>query len=90
MPTPSRSAAIALISPSRWREIRTLARCSGRSHERHHEMLAVPHRHDDRQLGRDALVDIGRLDHEAVGLPDQPKIFGRQHADRLLKRARAR
>ena len=35
------------------------------SHERHHEMLAVPHREDDRQVGLEPLIDVRRLEDRA-------------------------
>ena len=90
VPMPSRSAAMALNSPSRCREISTLARWLFLGlDERRHEMLAVPEREDHRHVRLDLLIDVGGLEAEAVGQPDQPQIFGRKHAERALNPAAA-
>jgi len=57
--------------------------------ERHHEMLPVPHRHDEWSLGSRLLIKIRRLDRESVGPPDEAQIFGRDHANRPLHPWRA-
>ena len=56
-------------------------------HERHHEMLAVPHGDDHRKLRLDALVEIFGLDDEAAGLPHQPKIVRGEDAGRCANPA---
>src|SRR5579883_3398431 len=57
--------------------------------ERRQEMLAVPE-HEDRGLARlDHVVDMGRVEDERVGSPDQPKIFGREKPHSTLKPAAA-
>src|SRR5262249_10390832 len=58
--------------------------------ERDQEMLAVPHRNDDRRIAREPLVDAFRLQSEPRGLPYQTKVFGCQEPDRLLERLRTR
>jgi len=55
----------------------------GTADERRHEVLAVPHGEDHRQLRFQALVDTVGLDREAAGLPHQTQIPGAQDADRL-------
>jgi len=55
--------------------------------KRRHQVLAMPEHRDPRRIGIEALVAVGRLDHEAVGLPHQPQIFSRQHTDGDLKPA---
>jgi hypothetical protein len=52
--------------------------------ERHHEMLAVPHRDDRRQIRAHPRVNVRRFDAELAGVPDQAQIFGGRHADRAL------
>ncbi len=41
--------------------------------ERRHEMLAVPEREDRRNLRLDEPIDVGRIETEFVGAPDQPQ-----------------
>src|SRR5262249_43085554 len=57
--------------------------------ERRQEMLTVPHGNDDGYIGRPLIVNVGGLDHEAAGLPDQTEVLGRQESRGLLKRPRA-
>ncbi len=68
---PSRSMAMALISPSRWRETSTLNFNGGRLKEGRHEMLAMPRRKDERSIDGQPVVDVGRLDGESARLPYQ-------------------
>src|SRR5262249_27340583 len=53
------------------------------------EMLAVPEREDARQLRLDPLIDVGWVDDEMIGVPDQPQIFGREETHSTLKPAAA-
>ena len=87
---PSRSAAMALNSPSRCREISTLARWLFLGlDERRQEMLAVPEREDQRLVRLDHLIDVGRIETELVGQPDQPQVFGREKSHGALNPAAA-
>jgi len=56
--------------------------------ERHHEMLAVPERDDNRHVRLDVLVDIRRIEGEAVCPPYKPQKFGRSDARSTLHPAR--
>src|SRR6185312_13861355 len=57
--------------------------------ERRHEMLAVPECEDRRHLRLDLLIDVGWHVAESISQPDQPQIFGREHAERALNPAAA-
>ena len=57
--------------------------------ERRHEMLSVPERQDHRHLRLDDGIDVGGIEAEPVGQPDQPQEFSRQKPDRPLKPAGA-
>jgi hypothetical protein len=50
-------------------------------------MLAVPEGEDRRDLRLDDVIDVGRIEREFVGPPDQTQIFGRQNPDGTLKPA---
>src|ERR1700730_4314101 len=70
VPMPRCSAAIALISPSRWRETTLPA------HEGQQVVLSMPDADDDRKgelRARDETLGLGR---EARRHPHQTKIFG--------------
>jgi hypothetical protein len=56
--------------------------------ERRQEMLAVPYGDDGGKV--EAVVEIRRLKHDARRVPDQPKIFRRDDADRFLHPRRSR
>ena len=63
VPIPSRSAAMALNSPSRCREIKHLGAMALLGlDERRQEMLTVPEREDQRLLRLDHLIDVGRIE----------------------------
>lgn len=49
--------------------------------EGHHEVLAVPHGHDNREILFGTFVHALRLDHEPVGTVDQFQVNGHQSAD---------
>src|SRR5262249_37643502 len=51
------------------------------------EMLAVPEGKYRRYLRFDPLVNVGRIERELIGPPDQTQIFGRQKPDGTLKPA---
>jgi hypothetical protein len=50
-------------------------------------MLAVPEGEDRRYPRLDAAVDVGRIEREFVGPPDQTQPFGRQETDGTLNEA---
>ena len=54
-----------------------------------HAMLAVPEREDQRLMRLRHFIDVGRIETEAVGQPDQPQIFGREDTHRALDPAAA-
>jgi hypothetical protein len=51
--------------------------------EGRHEMLAVPHREDDRHFH--LFVNVRRFHRDPACAPDQPKIRRCRHADSLVK-----
>ena len=57
--------------------------------KRRHEMLAVPERENRRHLRLDDVVDVGRIEAECVGQPDQPQVFGREETHGALDPAAA-
>ena len=52
-------------------------------------MLAVPEREDQRLVRLGALIDIGGIEAEFVGAPDQPQILRDEEADGQLEPAGA-
>ena len=52
-------------------------------------MLAVPEREDQRLVRFGPLIDVGRIEGEFVGAPDQPQIFRDEEANGLLEPAGA-
>ena len=56
--------------------------------ERDHQMLAVPHRADDRRLPGDRLVDVLGNRGEPTGDLDEAQIFGEQEPDGFLPEPR--
>jgi hypothetical protein len=59
------------------------------SDERRHEVLPVPERQNDWHLRLDDFIDIGRIETELVGQPDQPQEFSRQKSGDMLKPVRS-
>src|ERR1700730_17922477 len=57
--------------------------------ERRQEMLAVPEREDQRLVRLDHLIDVGGLEAEFVGQPDQPQPLGRENTHSALNPAAA-
>ena len=57
--------------------------------EGRHEMLAVPERENRRLLRLDQLIDVGRIETEPVGAPDQPQELGREKPRSALNPAAA-
>src|SRR5436305_11120992 len=53
------------------------------------KMLAMPEREDQRLVRLGPFVDVGRIEAEFVGAPDQPQISRDQRADRQLEPAGA-
>ena len=52
-------------------------------------MLAMPEREDQRLMRLGPLIDIGGVESEFVGAPDQPQIFRDEEANGQLKPAGA-
>ncbi len=52
-------------------------------------MLAMPECEDRRQLRLDDLIDVGRIEAESVGQPDQPQELGREKTHSALDPAAA-
>ena len=52
-------------------------------------MLAVPEREDQRLVRLGPFIDVGGIEAELVGAPDQPQIFRDEKADGQLEPARA-
>ena len=50
-------------------------------------MLAVPEREDQRLVRLGPLIDVGGIEAEFVGAPDQPQIFRDEEADGQLEPA---
>ena len=53
------------------------------------EMLAVPEREDQRLMRLGPLIDVGGIEAELVGAPDQPQIFRDEEANGQLEPAGA-
>ena len=54
-----------------------------------HEMLAMPECQDRRSLRLNDLIDVGWIEAEFIGQPDQPQEFGREETHSALKPAAA-
>ena len=52
-------------------------------------MLAVPEREDQRLVWLGPLIDVGRIEAEFVGAPDQSQIFRDEEANGQLEPAGA-